>query len=353
MGKAAGTRLRERVRGFVFALIGTGFLFQSSCAELELAVNKAERALRQLKPSAPIQFQSDEYVVYSLQGGDSPAKLAERFLGDRKLSWIIEDANGGSKFRKNEIIVIPLKVRNRGGLTRNGYQIVPILSYHHFADNCKSNLCLPTRRFDQHMRYLKDNRYRVITMAELLGFLKYRHPIPKRSVVLTIDDGYRSAYDTAYPILKKYGYKATLFIYTDYIEASENSISWDQLREMKANGFEVGSHTLSHTDLTKKRPDESDQAYLERIKGELLLSKQIIDRELEQDTIYLAYPYGRYNETILKLSEDAGYKIGVTVKRGGNAFFADPLVLDRNQILKSDLNSFTAMIRTFNEFPLK
>jgi len=77
-------------------------------------------------------------------------------------------------------------------------------------------LCAPTSVFDQQMRYLKDNHYRVISLNELLDFLNYRHAIPKRSVLITIDDGYRSAYDIAYPILKKYGFKATLFIYTDF-----------------------------------------------------------------------------------------------------------------------------------------
>jgi peptidoglycan/xylan/chitin deacetylase (PgdA/CDA1 family) len=182
--------------------------------------------------------------------------------------------------------------------------------------------------------------------------LKYRHAIPKRSVVITIDDGYSSAYHIAYPILKQYGFTAVLFIYTDYIGVSESAMNWDQLREMKANGFEVGSHTLSHVDLTKKRVDESHQVYLERVREELVASKQIIDKELQQNTMSLAYPFGRYNETVLKLSDQAGYKIGVTVKKGGNPFFADPLVLDRNQVLKTDTKTFVTMLRTFNEFPL-
>jgi len=182
--------------------------------------------------------------------------------------------------------------------------------------------------------------------------LRYRHAIPNKSVIITIDDGYSSAYHIAYSVLKQYGFTATLFVYTDYVGLSESSITWDQLREMKANGFEVGSHTLSHADLTKKGINETDPAYLERIKKELVVSKQIIDREMQQNTVFLAYPYGRHNETILHLSDQAGYKIGVTVERGANPFFADPLLLERSQILKTDLKSFVTMLKTFNEFPL-
>jgi peptidoglycan/xylan/chitin deacetylase (PgdA/CDA1 family) len=352
MGKTAQSMYRETLRIFVLVLAGILVLFQSSCAEFITAVEKAEQKLRQASQVEKPLFQSEEYIVYRVRQGDSPSTLAERFLGDSNRAWVIEDANDDTAFTANQIIVIPLKPENKGGLERDGYQVVPILSYHHFAEDCKSNLCMPVRTFHRHLKYLKENGYRVITMGELLGFLSYRRAIPKKSVIITIDDGYSSAYHIAYPILKQYGFTATLFVYTDYVGLSESSIDWDQLREMKADGFEVGSHTLSHADLTKKLVHETDQAYLERIRKELVVSKQIIDQEMKQNTMLLAYPYGRYNETILKLSDQAGYKIGVTVKRGGNPFFADPLVLERNQILKTDIKSLVTMLRTFNEFPL-
>ena len=353
MSKTAGTLNRERLRAFVFALIAIGLLFQSSCATLEVALKKAEKALWQEKTPEPLQFQSDEYIVYRLQGGETPVTLAEKFLGDEKRSWVIEDANEEIEFRENQIIIIPLKEENKGGLAIDGYQAVPILSYHHFAESCESNLCVSASIFDQQMRYLKNNGYRVITMHELLGFMQYRHAIPKRSIIITIDDGYRSAYEIAYPVLKKYGFTATLFIYTDYVGVSKSAITWNQLREMKVDGFGIGSHTISHCDLAKKMTGEQFQDYIKRIKREIFVSKQIIDKELGQDTFCFAYPYSRYNASVLNLCEQAGYKIGVTVDRGGNAFFKDPLVLDRNQILKSYMYAFIANLKTFNKFPLK
>lgn len=353
MSKTIGALNRERLRAFVFALLAIGLLFQSSCATLEVALKKAEKALWQEKTPEPLQFQSDEYIVYRLQEGETPVTLAERFLGDEKRSWVIEEANRDIEFRENQVIIIPLKEENKGGLAIDGYQAVPILSYHHFAENCESNLCISASVFDQQMRYLKNNGYRVITMRELLGFMQYRHAIPKRSILITIDDGYRSAYDIAYPVLKKCGFTATLFIYTDYVGVSRSAITWDQLREMKADGFGIGSHTISHCDLTKKRTGENYQDYLARIKREIFGSKQIIDKELGQDTFCFAYPYSRYNASVLNLCEQAGYKIGVTVDRGGNAFFKDPLVLDRNQILKSYMYAFIANLKAFNKFSLK
>lgn len=331
----------ERLKGFALmvCMIVAGPFFLSSCATL-FAARSA---------STPMVFQSDEYVVHRLQKEETPATLAERFLGDKKRSWVIEDANEGITFEKGEILVIPLKEENKGGLTADGFQVVPILSYHRFAHNCDSPLCLPTRIFDEQMNYLKENGYRVVSFKVLLGFLEYRHSIPKRSVVITIDDGYRSAYDIAYPILKKYAFTATLFIYTDFVGVSRNAVTWNQLREMKANGFEVGGHTVSHCDLTKQMGGEDAQAYIARIEKELRVSKQIIDKKLRQNTIFLAFPYGCYDPTVLGICERLGYKIGTSVKRGSNPFFADPLALRRNQILKRDMRTFVSRLRTFDK----
>jgi peptidoglycan/xylan/chitin deacetylase (PgdA/CDA1 family) len=320
---------------------------------IDTARKTPEPVILEEKPVKPLVFQSEDYVVKVLQGGENPSVLAERFLGDEKRAWMIEDANEGVAFEKDRVIVIPLKQENKGGLSPYGYQVVPVFVYHRFSETCESSLCTPLSTFNQQMRYLKENGYRVISLRELLDFLTYRQAVPKKSVVITLDDGYKSGYDIAYPILKRYGFTATLFIYTDFVEGGRIAISWDQLREMKANGFEVGSHTLSHCDLTKKREGEDDQAYLARIKKELLVSKQIIDKELDQDTIYLAFPYGTYNQRILRICDQAGYKIGFSVKRGGNPFFADPLTLKRDQVLKRDMESFIAMLETFHELSLR
>jgi peptidoglycan/xylan/chitin deacetylase (PgdA/CDA1 family) len=350
-----GKRTRSAYRSFVLVifLAGAGMLLVHSCALQDFTLKTDRGAVVKKEVREPAVFQSDEYVIYRLEGGETCSSLAERFLGDTKKSWVIEDANRGIPFERGQVIVVPLKEVNKGGLTVDGYQVVPILCYHRFAENCESSLCIPSHIFDQQMRYLKDNNYRVITLEEVLAFLNYRRPLPRRSVVITIDDGFRSGYDIAYPILKKYGFTATLLIYTDYVGISGSAVTWDQLREMKADGFEVGSHTVSHCDLTKKKDEEDDQAYTARIKRELHVSKQIIDKELDQDTIYIAYPYSNYNQRVLHLSDQAGYKIGLSVKRGANPFFSDPLALKRDPIVKRDMETFITRLTSFKKFPLQ
>ncbi|MGA1840929.1 MAG: polysaccharide deacetylase family protein [bacterium] len=321
----------------IFFILGMGLFILSSCATLA-------------PQRAPMIFKSDEYIIYELQKEETPEILAERFLGDREKSWMIEDFNEKINFKSGEIIVIPLKERNIGGVTTKGFQVVPILSYHRFSEKCDNLLCVPTHIFDKQMNYLKTNGYRGISLKELLDFVNYRHPLPRKSVVITVDDGYQSVYDIAYPILKKYGFTASLFIYTDFIGISDNAITWDQLRKLKNEGFEIGAHTVSHCDLTKRRKGENDQAYTSRIEKELLVSKNIIDKELRQNTIFLAFPYGRYNTDILSICEKLNYKLGVSVERGSNPFFADPLALKRNQMLKRDMETFISRLKTFEEF---
>jgi peptidoglycan/xylan/chitin deacetylase (PgdA/CDA1 family) len=325
----------------------------SSCAGLGPAFRSLGSDNRRGEAAKPLVFESEEYIVYRLEGTESPASLAERFLKDPSQSWVIEDANKGVPFEKGQMILIPLKEQNKGGLTPKGYQVVPVLCYHHFDENCHSSLCTPISLFEEHMRYLKEEGYRVIPMRDLPGFLNYEKALPEKAVVLTIDDGYRSAYDIAYPILQDYGFTATLFIYTDFVGVSSSALTWDHLRAMKEGGFEVGSHTLSHCDLTKRREGEDMDAYLARVVSELHVSKEIIDEQLHQDTIYLAFPYGEYNQRILSLCEEVGYKLGFSVKRGGNPFFSDPLTLRRNQILRKDMQSFVARLRTFRKYSLR
>jgi len=334
-----------KMRQFVLlpVLILTSSLVFCACGTTGRSIQAPEKNL----------FRSEDYIVYRLEGNETPAELAEKFLGERKKSWLIEDANGEADFSGGNAIVIPLRERNKGGLSAEGFQTIPILTYHRFSEDCNSPLCMPTRVFDLQMRYLKENGYRVITPEELLDFLEYRHGLPKKSVLLTMDDGYRSVYNIAYPILKKYGFTATLFIYTNFVGVSRMAITWDQLTEMKADGFTIGSHTLSHSDLTKPKEGETEPEFIARITEEIQGSKKILDQKLAQDTCVFAYPFGYYDQRSINIARRAGYKMAMSVRRGGNPFFANPLSLRRDQVLKRDMQTFVLRLKTFNPLSLK
>jgi peptidoglycan/xylan/chitin deacetylase (PgdA/CDA1 family) len=305
------------------------------------------------EPSAERLFRSGDYVVYQLQDDETSAELAERFLGGKSQSWIIEEANPGIIFKRGTAIVIPLKDRNRAGLSPKGFQTIPVLTYHRFAQDCDSPLCMPATTFERQMKYLKDNGYHAITAEQLLAFLEYRQRVPEKSVFITMDDGYRSVYELAYPILRKYGFTATLFIYTSFVGASRMAVTWEQLKEMQRSGFTIGSHSVYHSDLSRPKEGETEREYLARITEELYGSKKIIDQHLGQNTYFFAYPFGYYDQRSIQTAREAGYKIAMSVKRGGNPFDANPLTLKRDQILKKDMQTFISRLKTFNLLSLK
>ncbi|MFH1153253.1 MAG: polysaccharide deacetylase family protein [Pseudomonadota bacterium] len=296
---------------------------------------------------------SGEYVLYEPGDGETLSDVARTFYGDRGTVWRIEDANGNGLDHDFGPLVIPLKEKRIGGLFDTGFQGVPVLCYHQFGIGSNSSMIMPPDDFDNQMRYLKDNAYRVISSGELQGFLDYKRQIPKKAVIISIDDGYRSIYDVAYPILKKYGFTATLFVYTNYIGLSSKALSWEDLRFLKKEGFTIGSHSVSHSDLTRSRENETDSEKAARLWMEVMESKRIIDRELGQDTFCFSFPFGRSDERVMTMVKEAGYTMAFSVDRGTNPFFSNPLDLHRDMILKRDMVSFISRLITFNPVSLR
>jgi hypothetical protein len=203
--------------------------------------------------SKPDVYRSDERILHRLKPGETPQSLAGKYLGEARRAWMVEDANPENAFQPGRLVVIPLVIQNRAGITEKGYQTVPILCYHRFADACDSPLCMPADIFEQQLRYLKENgipgdqprRSGCISESPPSNTQQCGHDFR--------DDGYRSVYQVAYPLLKKYGFTATLFVYIDYVGISSQAVTWDQLRELKQNGFYIGSHSVAHTDLSKQQ----------------------------------------------------------------------------------------------------
>jgi len=311
-----------------------------------------QKAIQVQEKRLAVTFKSDTHIICTLSKDMSPSLLAKEFLDDPDKAWMIEDANETARYHAGESIIIPLTIDNKAGLYKHGYQIVPILCYHRFAEDCTSQLCMPEDVFASQMKYLKDHHYRVISMEMLLEYLQYKKAVPKRSVVITIDDGYKSVYTIAYPILKQYEFTASLFIYTDFV-AGGSALTWQQIREMKDAGFEVGSHSLSHADLAVKKPTENEKDYILRITREIVRSKEILDKKLDQDTTLFAFPFGSTSQQVINICKKTGYKASLTVVRGGNPFFMNPFLLHRDQILSREQSKFIRRLNTLQSADLE
>ena len=182
-----------------------------------------------------------------------------------------------------------------------------VLNYHKI-DNLHHSLAVTVRDFEAQMRYLKENNYTAITPDELYSCLAGDTKLPENSVLITFDDGYEDNYLNAYPILKKYGFKATIFVITGFVDVYPDYLTWEQIREMNENGIDIESHTLSHQSMT----DLSDS----ELKAELVNSKRALEDRLGHVIEYIAYPTGAYNLHIARLVQEAGYKAAFTIKYG-------------------------------------
>lgn len=187
------------------------------------------------------------------------------------------------------------------------------LMYHRVepATNTTGALNISPELFEQHMQTLKERGLAVISMQDFLAWRRGEKTIPPRSVLITIDDGYVSAFDTARPILKKFGYPWTCFVYTKFIGTGGKSISWEQLGQLRDEGVEIGCHTISHINLRDPRPKagETNEQWL---REEIINSKQIIEQRLGIKCATFAYPEGRYNSHVLELVKEAGYAAAFT-----------------------------------------
>ena len=295
----------------------------------------------------PVVGRDNDYVIVSARSGETLASLAERYLGDAGKAWWIAQLNNASTVREGQIVVVPLRQRNAIGVFANGYQTVPILCYHRFGTKT-SKLNVTPAAFEQQMEWLARNGYTVVTLARLARFLEGKEALPAKSVAITIDDGYRSSYEIAYPILRKYGFPATVFLYTDFVGASD-AMSWAQMKDMTSSGLvTIQPHSKSHANLTQRLPNETDARYRDRIRREVDTPVTVIKERLSAPSFTFAYPYGDVNEYVVDLLVKDSVGQGVTVTPGGNPFYAYPYMLRRTMVFgNDDLDAFKSKLATF------
>ncbi|MHC9416870.1 polysaccharide deacetylase family protein, partial [Clostridium perfringens] len=101
-----------------------------------------------------------------------------------------------------------------------------------------NELLVNPEKFKEQLQNLKDNNYTPITLDELYEYLRNNKPIPEKSVVITLDDGYKGNYEYAYPLLKEFKFTATIFVISNYVGA-QDFMTADQLKEMSNNGIEI------------------------------------------------------------------------------------------------------------------
>ena len=221
-----------------------------------------------------------------------------------------------------------------------------VLNYHQI-ENKNTSLSVDVNSFDTQMKFLVDSGCITITPDELYAGLRGEIELPPKPVLITFDDGYLDNYRNAFPILKKYGLRATIFIIPAFTSVQPGYMTWEQLKEMEQSGITIESHTLTHPKLEELPDDE--------IRSELLNSKTLLEQNLGHPIEFLAYPTGTYNLHIAGIAQDIGYKGAFTIKygvvdRGSNFFALERVPIFHTPTTMKDFYERIAWRQSFEEF---
>lgn len=193
---------------------------------------------------------------------------------------------------------------------RESTENVPIFIYHHVAqlpataNSALRRWTVIPEKFEEQIKWFAQNGYHTITMAQLTAHLKKGQPLPPDTIILSFDDGWVDHYTTVLPVLKKYNFTGTFFVTTDSVGHSA-FVSWAQLEEMSKAGMDIQAHSLTHPHLDKLSSEEAFE--------EIMGSKKAIEDHLSKPAVVFAYPFGSYNDAVIRMVKRAGFESAASV----------------------------------------
>ena len=230
---------------------------------------------------------------------------------------------------------------------------VSILGYHDFiTGRSKNPMKINIDKFREQMQALKDAGIPVIGFDEFLAWKRGETDINDPSVMITIDDGWRSTYELAWPVLKEFGYPFSVYLYTDYVGGGGRALTIEMIKEMIAGGVEIGSHTVSHPlrkSVFASQGSRTKDEYAAYLQNELEESKKILESKFGINVRLFAYPGGIYSDEIAVLCEKYGYAASITCNPSRTTWDTPMQKLHRYVVHgNNDLNFRTAM--SFRQF---
>ncbi len=249
--------------------------------------------------------------------------MTPRWAIKRCLKWLVEwgTALSGAGF-----------IYRRTSTFRAGHRI---LTYHGISDRPEDSFTVKTEHFKDHMAFLADN-YRIVELGDLVTSLCADGSSPGQSVAVTFDDGYAESASGVCEILLQYKIPATFFVVTGLLDepaqaAGQRFLTWQEVRDLAAAGFSIGSHTVSHRSLGELSP--------RGIREELAMSLARIAEEIGVAPRGLSYPYGTmrdFSPAIAEAAQQVGYEYAVTAVTGLNSAGCNPFMLRRTALTAGD-----------------
>lgn len=218
---------------------------------------------------------------------------------------------------------------------------VAVLGYHNFSNTKPvSEMRMRTSEFCCQMQYIKDAGLSVISMEDFLQWLRGERQLPERCILITIDDGWKSVWTDAYPVLKAYGYPFTTFLYTRYIQVQGDSMTKAQIQEMAEHGATIGSHSTNHLyPKSWRRLAQGSEAYTAQVQREILDSRDKLVGFFGTCSAY-CYPGGFNTPPMLEALRASAYRAAFTVLEAKVTTEEDPYLVHRYMVFGNDSSIF-------------
>ncbi|NEW05792.1 polysaccharide deacetylase family protein [Paenibacillus sp. SYP-B3998] len=211
------------------------------------------------------------------------------------------------------------------------------LNYHSIGDEPDNTLVLHPDKLIQQMAYLKEHNYTPVTLDTFLLTLEKKKPAAVKQILITFDDGYADNYELAMPILKQYGFPATLFFSPGFV-GKPDYLSWEQVKEMQQAGWDIQPHGMTHPHLSKLSEEEQ--------KKEIYLAKAQMEEQLGTKANVFCYPYGEFNQQTLIILKNAGFRYAFTIEQGKTTSSQQPYHLKRIYVNGEDsLNAWSRKLQ--------
>lgn len=198
-------------------------------------------------------------------------------------------------------------------------------------------LAVPVQSFYDQMEYLKVNDFHVIGLSELINFIASGLTMPKKSIVITFDDGFKNIQTNALPILKEFGFPATLFVNLYFLErklpkefywSDWETLNWEEIKQLQESDIHIGSHAFSHRKLTTVSDED--------LQKEVIDSKAIIEQNIGDKIFSFSYPHGAFNTKVKNILQENNFRCACSSIEGMNNSSVDIFALKRTEITAFD-----------------
>lgn len=231
-----------------------------------------------------------------------------------------------------------------------------IFIYHRVGEAKYPTTNVSVERLKEQLAFLAANQYNVIPLSELIDAVENGRGLPSKTAVITFDDGYRSVYTAAWPLLRSYGFPFTVFLYVQAVERGyPDFLTWEEVGEMKAAGVDFQDHSYSHHRLADWPAGMDEQAYRAWIGADLAKGFQVLQERLGYPPRFFAIPYGEYNSIVIEEAKKTGYAAVFTQDPGSVSDETDPFLVPREPILGREWGEIKHFIEVLDraDLPVK